>query len=75
MSAAMRGIWKVHSMVTYLSNRLTNSFIIGIILNSYLSSMLEHNFQEDVIMQVRKILLLIHNTVCILEKTKFQWNR
>ena len=35
-----RGIWKVHSMVFYLSNRLTNPYMSGITLKLYLSSML-----------------------------------
>ena len=52
-----RGIWKVLSMVLYLSNRFTNLIMFGIILKSYLSSMLWHKFHEDIIMQIRKILL------------------
>ena len=32
----MRGIWKVHSLICYLSNRSTNPFMFGINLNSYL---------------------------------------
>ena len=55
-----RGIWKVFSMVLYLSNRFTNPIMFGIILKNYLSSMLLHKFHEDIIMQTRKILLLIH---------------
>ena len=55
-----RGIWKVLSMVYYLSNRCTNLIMFGIILMSYLSSMLWHKFHEDIIMQTRKILLWIH---------------
>ena len=51
-----RGIWKVLSMVFYLSNRFTN-LMFGIILKGYLSSMSWHKFQEDVTMQTRKILL------------------
>ena len=56
----MRVIWKVGSMVFYLSNRFTNPIMFGIILNSYLSSTLWHKFYEDVMMQTRKILLRIH---------------
>ena len=49
-----RGIWKVLSMVLYLSNRLTNPIMCGIILKSYLSSMLWHKFNEYIIMQPQK---------------------
>ena len=42
-----RGIWKVHSTVQYLSNRLTNAFMFGIILNSYLCSMLRNKFEME----------------------------
>ena len=45
-----RGIWKVLSMVFYLSNRFTNPFMLGIILKSFLYSMLWHIFHEDIIM-------------------------
>ena len=55
-----RGIWKVLSMVFYLSNRFTNLIMFGIILKSYLSSILWHKFHEDIIMQTRKLLLRIH---------------
>ena len=47
-------------MVFYLSNRSTNPIMFGINLKSYLSAMLWHKFHEDIIMQTRKILLLIH---------------
>ena len=46
-----RGIWKVLSMVYYLSNRFTNPIMFGIILKNYSSSMLWHKFHEDIIMQ------------------------
>ena len=52
-----RGIWKVLSMVFYLSNGFTNPIMFGIILKSYLSPMLWHKFHEDIIMQTRTILL------------------
>ena len=52
-----RGIWKVLSMVLYLSNRFTNPIVFVIILKSYLSSMLWHKFHEDIIMQTQKIVL------------------
>ena len=55
-----RGIWKVLSMVYYLSNRYTIPIMFGIILKSYHSSMLWHNFNEDIIMLTQKIMLLIH---------------
>ena len=55
-----RGIWKVLSMVFYLSNRFINPIMFGIILKSYLSSMLWHKFHEDIIKQKRKILLCLH---------------
>ena len=45
-STITRGIWKVLSMVFYLSNRFTNPIIFGIILKSYLSSMLWQNFMR-----------------------------
>ena len=51
------GIWKVLSMVFCLSDRITNPFMFGIILTSFLSSMLLHKFHEDIIMQTQKILL------------------
>ena len=66
-----RGIWKVLSMVFYLSNRFTNPIMFGIILKSYLSSMLWHKFHEDIIMQTQKSIVNTC-TVCILENTKFQ---
>ena len=50
-----RGIWKVLSMVFYLSSRFTNPSMFGIILKHYLSSMLWHEFHEDIMMQTRKI--------------------
>ena len=53
----MRGIWKVLSMVFYLSNRFTNPIMFGIILKKYFSSLLWHKFHEDFIMQTRNILL------------------
>ena len=53
-----RGIWKVLSMVFYLSNRFTNPIMFGIILKNYLSSMLWHKFLEDIMMQTRKILFM-----------------
>ena len=39
-----RGLWKVLSMVLYLSNRFTNPIMFGIILKSYLSSLLWHKY-------------------------------
>ena len=47
---ATRGIWKVLSMVFYLSNRFTNPIMFDIILKNYFSCMLWHKFQEDIIM-------------------------
>ena len=47
-------------MVFYLSNRLTNPFMVGIILTYYLSPMLEHKICGDAVMQTRNILLSIH---------------
>ena len=35
-----RGIWKVLSMVFYLSNQFTNPIMFGIILKNYLSSLI-----------------------------------
>ena len=49
-----RGIWKVLSMVLYLSNRFTNPIMCGIILKNYLSSMLWHKFNELIIMRTQK---------------------
>ena len=48
------------SMVFYLSNRLTNTFMFGVILNRYLSYMLLLKFHEDAKMQTRQVLLWIH---------------
>ena len=50
-----RGIWKVLSMVFYLSNRFTNPIMFDIILKNYHSSMLWHKFHGDIIMQTRII--------------------
>ena len=50
-----RGIWKVLSMVFYLSNRFTKPIMFGIILKSHLSSILWHKFHEDIIMQTQTI--------------------
>ena len=47
-------------MVFYLNKRLTHSIMFGIILKSFLSSMLWHTFHEDIIMRTRKKLLSIH---------------
>ena len=46
-----------HGTEFYLSNRFINPIIFGIILKSYLFSMVWHKFREDIIMQTRKILL------------------
>ena len=48
-----RGIWKVLSMVFYLGNQFTNLIMFGIILKSYLFSMLWHKFHEDIIMHTQ----------------------
>ena len=57
----MRGAFKklvaLHSISVI---DLKNPIMFGIILNSYLSSMLWHKFHEDVTKQTRKILLRIH---------------
>ena len=55
-----RGIWKVLSMVLYLSNWFTNPMMFGIILKSYLFSMLWHKFNEYIMMQTRKYILLVY---------------
>ena len=57
-----RGIWKVRIMVQFFSNRLTNPFMFGISLNSYLCSMLGNKFKYGVqgMWQAQYILLLIH---------------
>ena len=55
-----RGIWKVRSMIFYLSNRFTNPIMFGIILKSYFSSKLWHKFHGEFIMQTRKVLFRIH---------------
>ena len=52
-------ILDVCSMVYYLSNQLTNTFMFGIILNSYLFSMLGHKFHEDVVN-----ILWIYDAIC-----------
>ena len=66
--AYTRDIWKVLSMVFYLSNRNTNPVMFGIILKSYLFSMFWHKFHEDIIMQTRKNTIVNTCTVGILEK-------
>ena len=38
------GIWRVLSMVFYLSNQFTNHILLGIILKKYLSFFIEHKF-------------------------------
>ena len=43
----MRGIWKVLSMVQIFSDRLTKPFMFGIILNSYLCSLLWNKFEVE----------------------------
>ena len=40
-------------MVFYLTNGFTNPIMFGIILKKYFSSMLLHNFHEDIIMQTQ----------------------
>ena len=51
-----RGIWKVLSMVFYLSNLFTNPIMFGLILKRYFSSMLWNKFHEDIITQTQTIL-------------------
>ena len=61
-------------MVFYLCNRFTDPIMFGIILKSYLSSMLRYRFRDDIIMQTgRKNIIVNTCTVCILENAKFQW--
>ena len=55
-----RGIWKVRSMVQFFSNRLTNPFMFGIILNSCLCSMLGNKLEVHGMWQAQYILLWIH---------------
>ena len=50
-----RGIWKVLSTVFYLSNRFTKPIMFGIILKSYLSSMLWHKG----VLAIRRIFSLV----------------
>ena len=52
-----RGIWKILRMLFYLSDLFLNPIMFGIILKSYISSMLWHKYHEDIIMQTQKILL------------------
>ena len=60
-------------MIFYLNNRFTNTVMFGIILKSYLSSILLHKFHMDIIMQTRKKNVIVNTcTVCILESAKFQ---
>ena len=42
---------------SYILNRFTNPIMFGIILKSYPSFMLRHNFYEDIMIQTQKILL------------------
>ena len=58
-------IWKVRSMVVFLSSRLTNPFMFDIIFNSYLSPMLGYKLYEDT-----KYSYMSTGTVCKLEKAK-----
>ena len=51
-----RAIWKVRGVVFFLSNILTNAFMFGIILNSYLSSMSGHKYHDNTVIQTRNIL-------------------
>ena len=57
LSRSTRGIWKVLSMVFYLSNRFTKPIMFVNILKSHSFSMLWHKFHEDIITQTRKFLL------------------
>ena len=52
-----RAIWKVRSMVFFLSNRLTIPFMFGITLKSYLSSVSGHHCHDNIVMKTRIILL------------------
>ena len=65
-----RGIWKVLSMVFYLSDQLKNPIMFRIILKSYFSSLFLHTFHEDVKMRT---IIVNTCTVYILENAKFQW--
>ena len=51
-STSSRDNRKVFTMVFYLSNLLTNTFMFGIILNNFSFSMFKHNYQEDFVMQI-----------------------
>ena len=53
------GNLEVLSMVVYLSIQFTNPIMFGIILKSYLSSVLWRKFHEDIIMQTRKYIILL----------------
>ena len=48
------GIWKVRSMVIYLSNRFTNPIMFCIISKNHIFSMLCHILHEVIIIQTRK---------------------
>ena len=65
VKTAKRGIWKVLSMVFYLSNLFTNPIMFGTMLKRYLSSMLWHKFHEDIIMQTGKNIIVNTCTYCL----------
>ena len=52
-------------MVFYPSNRFTKHIMFGIILKSYLSSILWHTLHEDIIIQTRKVLLYPPQTLFV----------
>lgn len=63
-----RGIWKVCSTLIFLSNGITNPFMLGIILNTHLPTLLWYKFYENIVKQTQNIMNTC--TVCILEKRK-----
>ena len=58
-SISTRGIWNERSMIFYLSNLFTNPFMLSIVLNGYIPSMLGYTFHKDDVMQ-SDIFMRIH---------------
>ena len=60
-------------MVFYLSNRFTNPIMFGIILKSYLCSMLWYKFDEDIMIQKQKKYCEYMYCLYTGKNAKFQW--
>ena len=67
------GIWKVLSMVIYLSNRFINPVMFVTILKSYFSSMYMAQISRGYYNADTKNIIVNTCSVYILENTKFHW--